>query len=144
KPYLTIGNENLSLAAGHNTYSDIEFDDVNEAEVTEYIYHGFAEQNKSAYALWYGEQYEFKAFVVLNSGALPKELRLEESLNKPTEHPEIENGVPYNHLRRVPVGAGRVRVSRPGGVEVLSPPQDLLPLTYELPEWRERAIEEVK
>src|SRR5690606_22020170 len=33
---------------------------------------------------------------------------------------------------------------RPGGVEVLSPPQDLLPLTYELPEWRERAIEEVK
>lgn len=137
KPYLTLSNENLSLIAGHKTFEDINFDDDSNNDNSLHIVYDFPKQEFCGYALWYGYKYQFAAFVALNSGVLPAVLRKNGHLNLPIENPNDENieVKTYPHLRRVPVSSPRVKAQEPE--DVLVPPKDFLPLTYELNEWRE-------
>lgn len=144
RPYLELRNERLSLIAGHETFNDSKQENDKPGE--KHIVYDFVKKKNDtdheptypAYAFWYGYNYKFAGFVTLNSGVLPKAIRDKEAIWNIPKEGEISDSdafnhaTSYHHLRRVPVS--KVRVEPVG--KVLSPPQGLLPLAFELPEWK--------
>lgn len=150
--YLRLSNEQLSLAAGHVAFEDEQTAEDPAAEkVPAYMQYLFSHDKDKAYALWYGYYYQFAGFVALNSGVLPQVLRSQSwpaAYNAPADNPNLYGQAypdTYFHRRRVPVGKPRVAATRiiPGntatGIEtdILPVPGSLLPLAFELPEWKD-------
>jgi hypothetical protein len=141
KPYLEISNEKLSIIAGDANQFQEDKENLKE-------YLRYAENENEQKEFWYGHKYNFAGFVAHNSGVLPKYLRKpEENWNVPNldfksiiEKAPIQISEVYLHLRRVPVS--KVRVSPKEKIKPL--PQGLLPLAFELPEWKRLVPEQGK
>lgn len=140
-PYLEINNEKLSLIAGHQTYADANHGEADELVNVNTQYYWFDERHKG-YALWYGYNYRFAGFVALNSGVLPKLLRNKEAdWNIPADKFAANAAFKFKehqHFRRVPVSKMRVEPKYKGG-NTQEIPKGLLPLAFELKEWKDNA-----
>lgn len=141
--FLQLSNEKLSLISGHRTHMDqdgIPFDGCT------YLF----DYTRPSYALWYGFHYKFAGFVALNSGVLPAMIReAPDAWNIPLTDEaaltalQIPHEASYYHLRRVPVSKVRVDVHRVEGTalsNVLPLPRGLMPLAFELPEWKSNIL----
>lgn len=146
--YLTLSNQRLSLAAGHDIYDDSGTDaDVDSDFQLQYLFdNGKPPVVPPAYALWYGFNYNFAGFVALNSGVLPRTLRKVEN-GDDWVTPEIgtkdldtslkEN---YKHRRRVPFSKISCEVLREDNKPVSSIPAGLLTIAGELEESKDLPV----
>jgi hypothetical protein len=138
-PFLAYSNEKPSFIAGHNMFETGERDKDTAPADLRYTFDNNPQQ--VAYALWYGYYYQFAGFVTLNSGVLPLALRLDQKVwNIPNPAPtDIVPATSYLHLRRVPISKARIQVKRllpAGDGDLVALPVGLLPLAYELPDWK--------
>lgn len=137
-PYLAINNEKLSLIAGHQTYHDANHGDADELADANTQHYYFDERHK-AYALWYGHNYRFAGFTALNSGVLPSPLRAKDSeWNIPANRFMPDTPFKFKehaHFRRVPVSKMRIEPKYKGR-DVQPTPKGLLPLAFELDDWK--------
>ncbi|MBO9690723.1 hypothetical protein [Chryseobacterium sp.] len=151
--FVEVKNEKNSLVAGfQKTNNDFETGNqsINEGDVMlENIFDIKTDSTTGQiikhvpYAYFYGYHYQFKAYVVLNSGVLPPELR-NGSLTSFKEKLEIgitENICDFHFLRRVPVSAPRISscsdIIKETEVPVPALPEGLKLLTYELKPYQE-------
>jgi len=138
--FLQLSNEKLSLVAGHETNNDEPNDGEPPLGYLKYIF----DEAHVAYAFWYGYWYNFAGFVALNSGVLPRAIRKDDMWNIPNPDPKLDETDEtkplikgYHHLRRVPVSKVRIEAKRSDGkTDVLPTPKGLLPLAFELSEWK--------
>ncbi|MEO6550847.1 MAG: hypothetical protein ABIN94_22785 [Ferruginibacter sp.] len=140
--FLQISNEKLSLVSGHETNKE----DNEDEEIPDGFFKYHFDENHQGYALWYGYHYKFAGFVALNSGVLPKLIRSNpDSWNIPLiddtelEKRQFPHEAPYPHLRRVPVSKVRIatrKMYRNTAQDIRAVPKGLLPLAFELAEWK--------
>ncbi|KMQ64784.1 hypothetical protein ACM46_11175 [Chryseobacterium angstadtii] len=151
--FVEVKNEKNSLVAGfQKTNNDFETGNqsINEGDVMlENIFD--IETNSTTgqiikhvpYAYFYGYHYKFKAYVVLNSGVLPPELRNGSltSFKKKLETDITKNICDFHFLRRVPVSSPRISscsdIIKEMELPVPALPEGLKLLTYELKPYQE-------
>lgn len=143
--FLSLSNERLSFIAVHDIFKDEEEKPKFDSNFTlSYLFKNDNGEISYASALWYGYNYNFTGFVVLNSGIIPSKIRktTDDWVTPNGENLEIQDKITlYSHLRRVPISKAYTNVYRPKEKNVLPIPKELLPLACELPEWNNNGEE---